>query len=277
MEEKIWNYLLSNIGNKFGTAGLMGNLYAESGLQPNNMENAYEKKLGYNDSSYTNAVDNGTYTNFVHDACGYGLAQWTYHTRKQNLLNYAKAHNKSIGDIDMQLAFLIQELNVNYPGVMSTLKNATSIREASDKVLKHFENPADQSDKVKEQRATFGNNFYNKFNGIQPTIETPVQQTITSYTVKSGDTLSGIASRFGTTVNNLVSLNGIRDANKIYIGQVIRISGDAPGNMEYYTVKSGDTLSKISNTFGTSISQLASWNNIKDINKIYVGQRLRVR
>lgn len=277
MEEKIWNYLLNNIGNKFGTAGLMGNLYAESGLQPNNMENAYEKKLGYNDSSYTNAVDNGTYTNFVHDACGYGLAQWTYHTRKQNLLNYAKAHNKSIGDIDMQLAFLIQELNVNYPGVMNTLKNATSIREASDKVLKHFENPADQSDKVKEQRATFGNNFYNKFNGIQPTIETPVQQTITSYTVKSGDTLSGIASRFGTTVNNLVSLNGIRDANKIYIGQVIRISGDAPGNMEYYTVKSGDTLSKISNTFGTSISQLASWNNIKDINKIYVGQRLRVR
>ena len=277
MEEKIWNYLLNNIGNKFGTAGLMGNLYAESGLQPNNMENAHEKKLGYNDSSYTNAVDNGTYTNFVHDACGYGLAQWTYHTRKQNLLNYAKAHNKSIGDIDMQLAFLIQELNVNYPGVMNTLKNATSIREASDKVLKHFENPADQSDKVKEQRATFGNNFYNKFNGIQPTIETPVQQTITSYTVKSGDTLSGIASRFGTTVNNLVSLNGIRDANKIYIGQVIRISGDAPGNMEYYTVKSGDTLSKISNTFGTSISQLASWNNIKDINKIYVGQRLRVR
>ena len=72
MEEKIWNYLLNNIGNKFGTAGLMGNLYAESGLQPNNMENAYEKKLGYNDSSYTNAVDNGTYTNFVHDACGYG-------------------------------------------------------------------------------------------------------------------------------------------------------------------------------------------------------------
>ncbi len=277
MEEKIWNYLLSNIGNKFGTAGLMGNLYAESGLQANNMENAYEKKLGYNDSSYTEAVDNGTYTNFVHDACGYGLAQWTYHTRKQNLLNYAKAHNKSIGDIDMQLAFLIQELNVNYPGVMSTLKNATSIREASDKVLKHFENPADQSDKVKEQRATFGNNFYNKFNGIQSTIETPVQQTITSYTVKSGDTLSGIASRFGTTVNNLVNLNGIKDANKIYIGQVIRISGDAPGNMEYYTVKSGDTLSKISNTFGTSISQLASWNSIKDINKIYVGQRLRVR
>ena len=83
MEKQIWDFLLSKIGNKFGVAGLMGNLYAESGLSSTNMENAYENRLGYNDTSYTNAVYNGSYGNFIYDACGYGLAQWTYYTRKQ--------------------------------------------------------------------------------------------------------------------------------------------------------------------------------------------------
>ena len=49
-EEKIWNYLKSAGLNDFGTAGLMGNLYAESGLIPNNVENLYEKRLGMTDA-----------------------------------------------------------------------------------------------------------------------------------------------------------------------------------------------------------------------------------
>jgi hypothetical protein len=53
----------------------MGNLYAESGLRSNNLQNTYEKKLGMTDEQYTAAVDNGSYTNFVRDAAGYGLAQ----------------------------------------------------------------------------------------------------------------------------------------------------------------------------------------------------------
>jgi hypothetical protein len=101
MEKQIWNFLKAEGFSDFGAAGLMGNLYAESLLKPTNMENAYEKKLGFTDDSYTRAVDNGTYTNFVKDAVGYGLAQWTYWSRKQNLLNYAKSKNKSIGDLTM--------------------------------------------------------------------------------------------------------------------------------------------------------------------------------
>ena len=65
----------------------MGNLYAESGLNPQNLQNIYEKKLGYSDASYTAAVDNGFYSDFVHDSAGYGLAQWTFWSRKQALLN----------------------------------------------------------------------------------------------------------------------------------------------------------------------------------------------
>ena len=58
-----------------GAAGVMGNLYAESGLRPNNLQNSYEGKLGMADAEYTAMVDHGTYTNFVHDKAGYGLCQ----------------------------------------------------------------------------------------------------------------------------------------------------------------------------------------------------------
>ena len=64
-EEKIWNYLKGAGLNDCGAAGLMGNLYAESGLRPDNLQNTYEKKLGMTDASYTAAVDGGTYTGFV--------------------------------------------------------------------------------------------------------------------------------------------------------------------------------------------------------------------
>ena len=66
-DEKIWNYLKSNGFNEFGTAGLMGNLYAESGLKPTNLQNSSEKKLRLTDDTYTAAVDNGDYQNFVKD------------------------------------------------------------------------------------------------------------------------------------------------------------------------------------------------------------------
>ena len=96
-EQKIWNFLKEKIGSDLGVAGLMGNLYAESALKPGNLQNSYEKKLGYTDSSYTEAVDDGSYSNFVRDSAGYGLAQWTYWSRKEALLNYAKSVGKSVG------------------------------------------------------------------------------------------------------------------------------------------------------------------------------------
>ena len=60
IEEKIYNFLYGRIKNAFGVSGLMGNLYAESGLVPTNLQNSFEKKLGYTDDTYTTSVDNGT-------------------------------------------------------------------------------------------------------------------------------------------------------------------------------------------------------------------------
>ena len=86
----IWNFLKKKGLSDWGTAGLMGNLYAESGLKPTNLQNTYEKKLGLSDEDYTAQVDSGIYHDFVHDCAGYGLAQWTFWSRKQNLLAFAR-------------------------------------------------------------------------------------------------------------------------------------------------------------------------------------------
>lgn len=160
--QKAWNFLYKKIGNAYGVAGLMGNLYAESGLKPTNLQNTYEKSLGMSDKKYTSAVDEGTYTNFVNDSAGYGLAQWTYHTRKKGLLKYAKSKGTSIGDPEMQLEYLWKELK-GYTSVLSTLKKAKSVRQASDAVLTGFERPKNQGTSVKIKRAGYGETYYKKF------------------------------------------------------------------------------------------------------------------
>ena len=129
-EERIWNFLVGNGLSKAGAAGLMGNLYAESGLNPKNLQNSYERKLGLADDSYTAAVDNGSYRNFICDSAGYGLAQWTYWSRKQNMLEFARAAGKSIGDLEMQLDFLLKELSEGYNGVLKTLKTTGNVKTA---------------------------------------------------------------------------------------------------------------------------------------------------
>lgn len=164
-EEKIWNYLKGKGLNSYGIAGLMGNLYAESGLCPTNLQNSFEKKLCFTDDTYTIAVDNGDYTDFVKDSAGYGLAQWTYWSRKQNLLNFARANRTSIGNLEMQLDFLYKELSDGYKAVLSILKSAKSVREASDAVLLQFERPADRSTSVQVKRADYGQKYYEKYAG----------------------------------------------------------------------------------------------------------------
>ncbi|MEC2105492.1 LysM peptidoglycan-binding domain-containing protein, partial [Bacillus licheniformis] len=105
-------------------------------------------------------------------------------------------------------------------------------------------------------------------------------KTETVYTVKKGDALSVIAKKYNTTVKALQSLNNIKDPNKIYVGQKLKISSSAStalNKKQYYTIKSGDTLSGISKRFNTSIKTLQNWNGIKNANKIYAGQKIRVK
>ena len=99
-----------------------------------------------------------------------------------------------------------------------------------------------------------------------------------TYTVRSGDTLSGIASRFGTSWQDLQRINGLANANLIFPGQVLTLPGGgkpAPAKRTY-VVKSGDTLSGIAARFGTSWQALAQKNNLANPNLIFPGQVLRI-
>jgi hypothetical protein len=176
----MWNFLIGKGLNEYATAGLMGNIYAESGIKSNNLQNSYEKKLGYTDESYTNAVDDESYKNFVKDSAGYGLAQWTYYTRKQKLLDYAKSVNKSIGDFDMQCDYLWTELQ-GYKTLMSVFSTASTVKVASDAVLTQFEKPADQSDAVKVRRAGYGTEIFNRHHS---TVTASTATTTTTSTTK---------------------------------------------------------------------------------------------
>ena len=177
--KKMWDYFKSKGLNDCGIAGLMGNLYAESGLKSCNLQGSYETKLGMNDAEYTAAVDAGTYTNFVKDSAGYGLAQWTYWSLKQDLYNYMKKLNKSIGDLEGQMEFLAYQLEKDYNVVWKTLKNAKTVLEASNAVLLKFERPADQSEAAQNKRASYGQKYYDSYAKKTSVIE-PVEKPTTS-------------------------------------------------------------------------------------------------
>lgn len=124
--------------------------------------------------------------------------------------------------------------------------------------------------------------------GQSSSTTTNTETSSASYTVKSGDTLSGIASQYNTTVNQIVSLNQLSNPNLIYVGQVLKLknsqttnsssssSSTAATTVGTYTVKAGDTLSAIASRYSTSSSALASLNSLSNPNLIYVGQVLKV-
>ena len=233
--KRIWDYLKNKGLNDYAVAGIMGNLKAESDLNPKNLQNRSEKRLGLTDNEYTEAVDNGTYTDFASDNAGYGLAQWTYCSRKQNLLDLAKSRNKSVGDLETQLDFLWKELQ-GFKTVIATLRNATSILEASNIILRDYERATNQTESNQNSRATLGAEYYGKYaeneketpqcDEPQPECPTRAEETpCETYVVKQGDTLWGIAKKYlgsGYKWPKIAELNGI-SGTLIRIGQVLQI------------------------------------------------------
>ena len=178
-KDVIREYLFKQGLSEQAVFGLMGNIQEESRFLPNNLQDSYEKRLGFNDTTYTAAVDSGAYANFVTDAAGYGLCQWTSSGRKKGLLDLARQRGKSISDMNMQLDYLMIELRGAYRGVLNGIMQARTIRAASDIVLTQFERPADQSESAKKYRASLGEKLYNEWKaggGVSPKPVNPYKE-----------------------------------------------------------------------------------------------------
>lgn len=191
-EQKIWNYLKSKGLNDYGIAGMMGNIFCESGLQSNNLQNNGNRKLGVTDDEFVVMVDSGTYSRatFINDGFGMGICQWTYKTRKAALYDFAKSKNASIADLEMQLEFLYKELSESYKTVLNELKCATSVLAASNAVLTKFERPADMGTAVQTKRASYGQTYYNKYakkapvDGVNTMTESELRKQVANWLVQ---------------------------------------------------------------------------------------------
>lgn len=158
----IWEFFKAKGLSDFGIAGLMGNLYAESGLKSNTLErlciNRYAQNgIAYTDETYTLNVDNGAIskTEFLSPMgkhYGYGLAQWTTESRKRGLYEYTEQQYTSIGDLQTQCEYLYRELETSFKTVLSVLKTAQDINSASDRVLLRFEAPKDAESQIETRR-----------------------------------------------------------------------------------------------------------------------------
>lgn len=103
--------------------------------------------------------------------------------------------------------------------------------------------------------------------------ETPTEYI--TYKIKRGDTLSEIAKKYDTTVSILASINNIKDVDKIYAGNTLKIPTNNSSYIEY-KIKRGDTLSEIAKKYGTTVKKLQSINGIKNANKIYAGDTIKI-
>ena len=140
--KEIYDILRAGGLSHAGALGMIGSMMAEAG--PSLPSNITERgRTSLSDEEYTRAADAGTW-DFVNDAVGYGLCQWTYWSRKRQLLDYARSMGVSVGDGVMQVHFALAELKTNpeFAGVSKILHSSDDIDECADVVCRDFERPA---------------------------------------------------------------------------------------------------------------------------------------
>lgn len=172
IDREIYLLLIEGGLTPAGAAGSEGNMYAES---TNKSNIAQRGMTELSDEAYTAVIDthdHGAEYMFIHDGVGYGLCQWTYYSRKEALLNFAKAKGVSIGDLKMQVEFYLHELQ-SYPGVLYVLTTSNDVKQCSDIVCTEFEMPAVNN---LNDRYKYAMEFYEKFHtSTVPGLTEPVQ------------------------------------------------------------------------------------------------------
>ena len=128
-----------------GACGFMGNLQAESGLEAYRLQGDFtQDRLA--SFAYVSAVTTGIMSRqqFVGDQKGFGLAQWTYHTRKAALYDFWKTSGEALASETLQIAFALRELRTmtEYAAVWAVLTASHDLRQCTEIVCSVYENPA---------------------------------------------------------------------------------------------------------------------------------------
>lgn len=189
-EQQIWNLLIKTIKNPYGTAAIMGNLRAESSLNPLCMTGKNTKQWDSR-QAYVDAVNNGTYDrySFSHDGIAFGLVQWCYWSRKDALYEYAQ-NIGDIGSVEVQIGYLLAELP-KYKTVWTGVCNADNVSTASDLVMEKYEKPGTMTEAAKQKRREFSLAYFEKYYHPEPEPEPGkkkyVKTTIEKVVVRSGN------------------------------------------------------------------------------------------
>ncbi|MBQ8927845.1 MAG: LysM peptidoglycan-binding domain-containing protein [Oscillospiraceae bacterium] len=273
----IWTALLAAGLTPAGAAGVMGNLKAESALDPRGLQNSYERSLGFTDDAYTRAVDAGTYRDFAQDRAGYGLAQWTHPARKRSLLEFAQATGRSIGDAGMQTEFLIAELQ-NYP-LWGFLRKTQDAAAAAERVMLEYERPADTSPAARAYRAGLALDLFAELCAVHPEVPTytdtpadpeppadpaPAADTPSDpVPAASGKSAAAVAQEVLTGIwgNGAERKMRLTAAGYDYAAvqtEVNRILHEA--KRRTHRVAPGDTLTALARRYGTTVWQIVQDN-----------------
>lgn len=170
--EIIYSYLRKAGCTFDGAVGILGNLQGESGsfnplaVEGMNNKNTSFGKSGLSLEEYTARAMAGQATingkQFIKDSLGYGIVQWTYWARKQNLLNFAKEKNKSIGDLTLQLDFMLYEVQNNYKTAWTVATDGSDYKKVVKIWVNDYEKPANASSAI-EKRTAYAKQWYSYF------------------------------------------------------------------------------------------------------------------
>ena len=294
--EKLYNFFVAKGYTKEGASAIVGNLDAESGLIPNRLEMTHTAKLG-SDTYYTAAINNKSYSKnaFINDGAGYGLAQWTYFTRKRGLYESTVEKGLSIADLEGQAEYLAKELK-GYTNLNTFLMKTNDINEASDRFLKEFERPLVPN---YETRRAMSKKYYNMYaNGIkdEEKVETIIkveESEYETYEVLTGDGWWSIALKklgSGTRMAELAKFNGLNTTTMLHPGDKIRLpilkkevaeNTTVSNSKKYtlYTVKEGDSwwgIAAAKMGSGTKMNELAQYNNRSTSSMLHPNQVLKI-
>ena len=159
-EQTIYSALRAGGLSPAGACGMMGNMYAESVMRSDNVQD----NCTMSDFDYTYAVDNGIITRwqFMSDEYGYGLCQWTLSNRKDGLYMLAREKGVSISDEAMQCEYCIYELSqvAEYKNLYAYLCSTDDLVEATKRICAEYERPRINNYAERINPATM---FYNQF------------------------------------------------------------------------------------------------------------------